>query len=382
MENLKVLRLKLELETNDDVKDVLRKYGKVKDGISREFVVPSFYTLHALHYAIQKAFGWRNNHLHHFEYPEDIFEKLTDDKFIKYSKLCGLIFRFPYSDNDFEDIYWDDDYKEGKNAKLWLKEKYSAPYFYGGKLEHYLYAKKLAKEFADNNATIKIGPTFSEYLNGKRETKDMNLSEVTCEQIYFYFDGSLYELIERAPISNYLCLKPKDDNYNKNNQIVENADKQLDANLDELNRLLSIKDNYADINELFKKTDMDALPLSNELVYKYDYGDGWIIKITCIEEYTCDKESEKLVGSNDEQVEEKLSKLIIDNCIKKANPICVAADGLSVLDDVGGIYGFCDLLRCLKGYEDTDKFDSHEDAAAWASMMGWTGHMGKPENIL
>lgn len=51
------LRLSLNLEETD-VKDrvVLNRYGKVKQGIIREILVPADITLHALHYVIQRAF--------------------------------------------------------------------------------------------------------------------------------------------------------------------------------------------------------------------------------------------------------------------------------------------------------------------------------------
>lgn len=50
------LRLSLNLEETD-VKDrvVLNRYGKVKQGIIREILVPADITLHALHYVIQRA---------------------------------------------------------------------------------------------------------------------------------------------------------------------------------------------------------------------------------------------------------------------------------------------------------------------------------------
>ena len=51
------LRLSLNLEETD-LKDrvVLNRYGKVKQGIIREVLVPADITLHALHYVIQRAF--------------------------------------------------------------------------------------------------------------------------------------------------------------------------------------------------------------------------------------------------------------------------------------------------------------------------------------
>ena len=62
----------------------------------------------------------------------------------------------------------------------------------------------------------------------------------------------------------------------------------------------------------------------------------------------------------------------------------MAVDGLPVMDDVGGIRGYCELLEVVKGKEETGMgvFESKEDAKEWARMMGWTGRMSKEENIL
>ena len=68
--------LKLELNTKYADMDVLRKYGNMKDGISRTFVVPVDMPLHNLHYAIQRAFGWQNSHLHHYQFTNEVFNEI------------------------------------------------------------------------------------------------------------------------------------------------------------------------------------------------------------------------------------------------------------------------------------------------------------------
>ena len=56
----------------------------------------------------------------------------------------------------------------------------------------------------------------------------------------------------------------------------------------------------------------------------------------------------------------------------------MAADGLNVLDDVGGLGGFEEMLSTLKGNDPDEK----ESMREWARGMGWTGRVTKPENIL
>ncbi len=78
-----VLKLELSLDmysVDDEEMDILKKYGKVDRGITREVLVPASMTLHALHYVIMRAFGWQNSHLHHFRLPAQVFQEITGGK--------------------------------------------------------------------------------------------------------------------------------------------------------------------------------------------------------------------------------------------------------------------------------------------------------------
>lgn len=76
-----MLHLRLELDT-DDLDYTRRKnlvrHGKVTEGLIRDVIVPNTMTLHALHYLIQKCFGWQNSHLHHFTLPQELFDRITE----------------------------------------------------------------------------------------------------------------------------------------------------------------------------------------------------------------------------------------------------------------------------------------------------------------
>ena len=79
-----VLRLHLELDlqyADEEEIRILKEYGSMEKGISRDILVPADITLHALHYAILRMFGWQNGHLHSFLLPENTFKELTEDKF-------------------------------------------------------------------------------------------------------------------------------------------------------------------------------------------------------------------------------------------------------------------------------------------------------------
>lgn len=58
-------------------------------------------------------------------------------------------------------------------------------------------------------------------------------------------------------------------------------------------------------------------------------------------------------------------------------------DALPVLDDVGGVSGYCDMLLGLHGKNgEGSPFDNPEETKDWAAGMGWTGRMNKAEKIL
>lgn len=295
MKETKGLVLKLELNTEYGDMDVLRKYGNVKDGISRTFVVPADMPLHNLHYAIQRAFGWQNSHLHHYQFTSDVFNEITQNKYSVWSHLCGVYFRFP--SDDFQDWYWDDDYNGGQSAKSWLRKKYKRPYEYRGYQETYEYAQKQVQNMDDE---ITIGPTYDEYHRGIFEIKKIKTCNATMEE---FSESCIYG-----------C-----------NEIME----RLDIGLI-----------------------MDIAGESG-LIYKYDYGDGWTIYITKIDEV----ESVKIIH-------------------------CIAADGLNVLDDVGGVGGFCEFLKGIHGQAQNGPYDDPVDSKQWARGLGWTGRIIKPENML
>ena len=359
MKDRKVLKLHLELMDFDEEElEVLRKYGRAQNGISRDILVPAEMPLHNLHYAIQKAFGWQNSHLHQFRYEEELFDGLFDDRFITWMAFCGLYFRFP-SDDVEDDYFWDDDYEEGYSFKSWLRSKYTGPYYYGGKREHFMMAQMRARIFLEENKTVEIGPSFDEHLAGKKGRTSYKIEEVTMEAMKSYFIGGMNELLERVPVGQLIGMEQT--NSEELTACVKDALLSYNANLKKLAEGIQRK---ADLGALLEATDYPVLPLSDCLIYRYDYGDDWTVKISVVGE-----------------VEGELR----DRVLKEERPICVAADGLPVMDDAGGVHGYCEFLKMVKGQgKDAGRgaFESREDAKAWGRMMGWTGRMSKAENIL
>ena len=89
----------------------MHKYGGMEgDTISRDILVSDDLPLYALHYVIQRAFGWQNTYLHRFCLPEENAEKFTESV-EQWMHQVGVIYRFPFMHELAE--FWADDYKGG-----------------------------------------------------------------------------------------------------------------------------------------------------------------------------------------------------------------------------------------------------------------------------
>ncbi len=371
----KIYKLHLELNMDGGDMAVLRKYGKVKDGISRDILVRSDMTLHALHYVIQRAFGWQNSHLHHFELPYDIFERLTDNSFKAWTDYCGLYFRFPGA--DMEDLYWDDDYDGDVSVKTWLRRKYTAPYQYHGFSEHFMEARYALIEFINENREIRLTPPFHEWMNMREEERKIprikHIEDVTCDEMKFFFEeSSINELLERLTMEE---IFEKDEIQSVPQNFVKERHAEYVVNMEEFIRLHNaiLEDDYLSeytycqkMNELNGKVP----PVTKSLLYQYDYGDGWEVDIRVDDIY--DEIPENIAGE-------------LAACVRAVfsgnRPMCIASDGLPVLDDVGGMRGYSEMLLGLHG-KGSDPYDDADDTRTWASGMGWTGRMSKPEKLL
>ena len=100
------------------------------------------------------------------------------------------------------------------------------------------------------------------------------------------------------------------------------------------------------------------MPVAHELVYEYDYGDGWEVRITLSDMAYTDEEKEFVC--------------------QNYRPRCICKDGLNVLDDVGGMWGYRDFLVTI--HEGSE--EEREEIREWARYLGWTGRNVNPKNVL
>ena len=325
------VRLQLELKDeylSDYQKRMLKRYGESTsdESITRDILIPSDMPLHNLHYAIQKLFGWQNSHLRSFYLPEEIYSKLTGGTVKGWTDLVGVLFQ-PPSEAE-EDVFWDDDYERG-NFKVWLKKKYTGPYIYGGRMEYPEVARQDIQELLDHFKMLEVSESFGAYMN--RKEKDANAE---------------MKIIKKAPLID-LTLEEMNASL-----IIEGGTESLLERL-EVDKVIAAEGEDINSEELF--------PVTKKLIYNYDFGDNWIVKIT---KY---KDCEDLIKQNiiDEYELEEAEEIVVD----KHKPVCISKEGISVLDDVGGLSGFADLLGTI--YEGEDKKEA-SGARAWAKSLGWS----------
>lgn len=418
--------------------------AKAKEGIIREVLVHGEMNLHALHYMIQKLFGWQNTHLHHFSLSETDFDMVTDkQKVSQYLNLCGTLFKFPGSEMD--DQFWDDDYMGGMSVKSWLRSKYMYGYrdysvenSFIRNMENILkFKKRFRNEIRNPRLTLKQLRDivmFEDGFNTVIEGISVRNIFKTCLPRGFDLTGKMWSGFQDAMIqgvrADYEDMKKQTP---KDYKVILSAMQDLiDLRKNiiaidravHVGRIQEITDFYKEdpakvvheqrmeIDELERMLEgflspgnPGVIPFAEELYYIYDYGDDWCVKITCVDAYTANENydhSHAMSRMNEDGVivmdqkirwedlqYKSLSGMEVGSDLReklqtvylKTLPVCVMADGLNVMDDVGGLYGYQDFLRLINSTLPDDQ-EEKEDSRAWAKGMGWTGRKTKPENIL
>ena len=104
-------------------------------------------------------------------------------------------------------------------------------------------------------------------------------------------------------------------------------------------------------------------PQFDTVLYHYDYGDSWMVRLTVQAVY---------------DVSQAAASAALTAVQETGKPLCIAADGLSVMDDCGGAEGYLHFLRLL----DHGDPEAAAEAREWAREMGWNSRRKKPENML
>lgn len=361
-----VMRLNLELNLDglpEKGWEVLRKYCDVNKGYSREILAPADMTLHGLHYAIMQLFGWLNGHLRRFSLPEKLLEELTGGRLDDYLDLVGLYFRPPVDPED-DDCFWDDDYEGESSFKSWLRKKYTRPFRFLGRYEQFMTARKEASDFRRRSQKGRLHDIIEQ---ARQKGKANGGNDVMLEELCRITDFTYGDVLERLELSEILGparLTRKDlgnlrrkanDYYEQNLKTLANI-KHAGASKDAIDGML------AGLNPIVQ-------PITDTLNYEFDFGDGWEIKITC-----CGTYAESDLKDVAPELAEK-----INTVMTTGRPLCIALDGSrQLVQDVGGIYGYCDFLCTINGDDAREKCEMK----VWASGMSWTGRKASPEKLL
>ncbi len=400
-----VMRLHLELydpEMLDETSQILRTFGEVKYGkcISRDILVPENIPLYALHYVIQRAFGWQNSHLYEYTLPNELLVPLTNDNTSMWSCLVGVLFQSPFMDDS--DDFWADDYEQG-SFRNWLRKKYTGPYMsqcHGEGLYscqsdmtdldmeqqfYLLYVKKRDHEsdsYSDEEYISDVSPVFSS--NGQKLPKPKNifneeapshveimpLKALPAEALVKLFERNPFALLKRLPISGVLL--PGNDRLSDDPQELEYINDNIAHNGNEV--LLPI-DSYIHriIEEGIDSPLVQVCPpaVTGTLYYQYDFGDNWTIKITASKNCPDLVESGRITQAELDRANVK--------CRETYRPVLLARDGEMLMDDVGGLSGFADFLEAIHPdfdmlfdeYEVEDAKRQKKEYLEWAKGMGW-----------
>lgn len=398
----------------EETRRVLETYGEVKygDTISRDIIVPGDIPLWALNYVIQKCFGWQNSHLHQFELPEEQFQKVTNGNSEHFVDLVGVAFRSPWMEEAEE--FWNDDYEDG-SFKTWLRKKYTGPYDSMCHGEGIWRCKQDMKEMKKRFAFVEVehcyrkdGYDYYEHLRpinekeykkkqaegpvktheddkyGMRATviKEVyRFDEIPMDAMKWLSERPLNRLLERLSVKEVLALHDRgiDDVLFEGNKVPENFEEFMDEDL------------QYDI-ERYQVMDSPNLQpyigsLTETLYFNYDFGDNWYVKITGSFGAADLVESKRVT-------QEELEEAVLQVCTKY-KPVCIAQDGLPVLDDVGGMSGFIQFLKGInqKGRkkegewnddwsEEYGLYGNKQESLEWAKSLGWSKRKVSNKNLL
>lgn len=353
----------------------MHRYGGVKYGnrITRDVVVPFDLPLYALHYVIQRAFGWENSHLHQFSLPQDRILAMTSDSLAHWRVMVGILFRSPLMDES--DQFWADNYKTG-SFKNWLRKKYTGPYLSRCRGEGLLSCQEdmqrldMEEEYYLLYEKEKILTSVCPVKNGRPKpfrndtsyrVETVKMKHLPACAIPKIFERDPFALLERLPI--FSILAPGKDSLSEQAEICQSATEMGE----ELKKHMH---NGIDAQSDSLERQVLPIPCTDALLYEYDFGDNWRIKITASENCSDLVESGRITQAELDRANVKYKETY--------RPVLLTKDGDMVMDDVGGLVGYGDFLQVinpdlnhLTKEEQMDARQQKSEMLAWARGMGW-----------
>ncbi len=415
------LHLEMDYEAGEEELKILHRYGKLKGkAISRDLVVPSDIPLYALHYVIQTAFGWENSHLHHFFLSKERVLELCGNSPENWRKMVGIIFRSPLMSE--EAPFWADDYEKG-SFKNWFRTKYTGPYLSQCR-EEGLYSCMKDMQDVHEDTLMYIGyrrdpetgeagevipglymkeHSFRGWVREEEEQKEersfsekeriekVRFADAPMDVLFEAFGSDPFELLERLPLNAVLCpglnVLPRGDfRFPVSSEDAENENDPeklfIGRNLcrtvtEELSFIGDQIDETIRENEDSPLNQVNPRPFATELLYQYDYGDGWQLKITAS------------ANCRDLNINQDILDRANIRCRETYRPVLIARDGEMVMDDVGGMPGFVEFLETVNpdlesmDMEERDKAEAKKkQMLEWSKIVHWKWNDASDRNLL
>ncbi len=364
-----VLRLHIELcdssdahtamDIDEEKSSILCQYGDVKHGrsISRDIVVPEDMPLYALHFVIQRLFGWRNQQRHRYFIPMERARMLCHDNASMWSCMVGLIFRSPLM--SIENEFWMNDYTGG-GYKYWFRKKYTGPYLSKNQSEGFIPCQEQMNELnmMGKNlvyyATDDHGEEYISRICPEMEIEEGSLStqpdgkpytriepvlfeEMSVDELCVYYKNDPISLIERLPISSVIASG----NMHLSDQLTraEQEESEICETGEEMYAFArKYINNIIDAYEDTPERQVCPLPFTDVLYYRYGKDNGWTVKITASE--NCPDLMDRIT-----QDDLDLANL---KCRATYRPVLIAKDGWPVFDMEGGLQEYCFFLTSIQ----------------------------------
>ena len=362
------------IDDGDEAK-ILAKYGKVETSISRDVIVPSCLALHQLHYLINMAFGWTNSHLHKFQLSDRLYETLTEGKLLDIIPVFGYYLKFP--NRTFNDEYWDDDYDESKSPRTWMRSKYLKMCKYQGYSDYWIDNQTEILDLTSRFPILDVQPPWWDEEKNHRKVPLQEASLQDLEGAIDFDEGMPDVLKESLRLSQVLSLDPIAIELAKEAalQTDRSALSQYKYHRDIVVAERAKEESARDWNTLYtaltrmmqiqKETEPEhIMPITGTLLYSYDFGDGWEVDITLVKEF----------GKNNLIVDDEMAASVIAT----RKPICIAKDGLNVVDDCGHVSGYIEMLATIHEGEGEEA----QWMKNWARSQGWTGRDMNPKHMI
>ena len=315
---------------------------------------------------------------------------------------------------DEGDEFWADDYNGG-SFKNWLRKKYTGPYQSQCHGEGILSCRSDMGELDMDEDYYVLYERAYNHMSGKYDGKEyvseilpvcdhkgkkrpepepwhgdkvpfrvekVRFRDLPSDGLRFLFDRNPMALLERLPVSCVLAPGklmlpengPEQEHKYVDWRMAVNGD-QVFLRVDRFVKRIISK--QIDSPEL----QVETPPVTDVLLYNYDFGDNWKIRITASENCMDLIESGRITQAELDRANVK--------CREVYRPVLIARDGEMLVDDVGGIHGFAEFLQKvnpeLKGMDPEEKEAAKQEKKeylTWAKSLGWHREKVSDFNLL